>query len=146
MFDPNQSYDSTNRNIMATSHPNLSYQPNQTHLHPAMMTDLNIFMQQARHFSSQKKSEMLMTQKRKKNLQWLTKWDEFRKQKSVFVERALEILKHKRRVINLITLMALVEKVTQMRDNYHRRKEYMRAQFSAMMVAIKCKVRYQRVF
>lgn len=61
---------------------------------------------------------MLMTQKRKKNLQWLTKWDEFRKQKSVFVEKALDILKQKRRVINLLTLMALVEKVTQMRDNY----------------------------
>ena len=50
-------------------------------------------------------------------MKWLNKWDEFRSIKAQYADRALEILKRKRRVTNLIALMGLVRVVTGVREN-----------------------------
>lgn len=146
MFDQqNASNESTNR-VASQPHHYFNTQQRNIIVHPSMLESGLPLAFGMRHVCTLQKSEMIEHQRRLKNLQWLTKWDQFRSEKSIYVDRALEILKQKRRVINLIALMALVEKVRQIREHYEARKAYMRAQSSAMMIAIKCKVRYQRVF
>lgn len=47
MFDPNQSYDSSNHYQMAASQPQASQLPRDVHLHPAV-NDYTFYLQQAR--------------------------------------------------------------------------------------------------
>ena len=89
---------------------------------------------------------MLDNQKRLKSVQWLNKWDEFRQVKSQYVDKALELLKDKRRVINIIALIHLVQKMKDTRENYAKRRAYMKAQFTAILLAIRMKVKYQHNF
>ena len=61
------------------------------------MSDIKMQMNQdvmyARLYNSQQKAAMLDNEKRLRSVQWLTKWDEFRKEKSVWIDRVLAILK-----------------------------------------------------
>jgi len=40
-------------------------------------------------------------------MQWLNKWDEFRHIKRQYAERVLEILKSRRRVMNMIAMITV---------------------------------------
>ena len=42
-------------------------------------------------------------------MQWLNKWDQFRSIKMKYADRVLDILKSRRRVINIIALITLAK-------------------------------------
>lgn len=65
---------------------------------------------------------MLDNEKRLRSVQWLTKWEEFRKEKSVWIDKVLAILKQKRKVINLIALMKAVEMLKIQGELYKQKK------------------------
>ena len=83
-------------------------------------------------------------EKRLKSMQWLSKWDEYRQIKNAYVNRALELLKNRRRKINLITLMALVTQMKGLAENAMALKEYNIKKFASIILAIKMKVHYDR--
>ena len=90
----------------------------------AITAQLNQDAMQARLFNSQQRAEMLDNQKRLKSMQWLSKWDEFRHIKAQYVERALLMLKNRRRVINLVTIMQVHRRVKAIQDNVSKLLAY----------------------
>jgi hypothetical protein len=52
-----------------------------------------------------KRAEIINNQKRIKSMKSLSKWDEFRFIKGKYIEKAIKILKNRRRIINLISLI-----------------------------------------
>ena len=77
-------------------------------------------------------------------MQWLNKWDEFRHVKAQYVEKALLILKNKRRLINLITIMKAKQIIMGIKDNFAKLLEWNMNKLNEILIAIKLKVRYQR--
>ena len=75
-------------------------------------------------------------------MQYLGKWDVFRKEKGKYVDKALDLLKDKRRIINLVALIFLIKKIKEFEEKINARKEYMRAKFSSLKIAIRCKIKY----
>lgn len=83
---------------------------------------INLDVSFSRHLLTQKKAEMHDFESRQKKVQWLNRWDQFRKDKSIFVERALEILKQKRRVINLLALICLNNAIKSLNNKFDKSK------------------------
>ena len=79
-------------------------------------------------------------------MQWLNKWDQFRSIKMKYADRVLDILKSRRRVINIIALITLAKHLQGIQDNYTSLKRYRMGQFTQIIFAIKLKHRYNNVF
>lgn len=85
-------------------------------------------------------------QRRLKSQQWLTKWDDFRAQKSIYVARVLAILKSRRKAKNLIAIIVLSKFVRGIIANYGLIKEFNMKKFMEFMIAIRLYVKFQRRF
>ena len=75
-------------------------------------------------------------------MQWLNKWDEFRMIKMQYADQAIEIMKSRRRVMNLITLMSLATFIKGVQTNYVALKEYNMMLWAKVIIAAKLKYRY----
>lgn len=84
--------------------------------------------------------------RRLKSQQWLNKWDEFRVIKMKHVDRALQILKSRRRIINIISIIKLAQIVRGIILNYELIKAFNMRKFTEFIFAIRMYVRYQRNF
>ena len=96
--------------------------------------------------STQEKAQINDLARRLKSQQWLTKWDQFRVQKRLQVTKALKILKARRRVKNLITIIVLAKFVKGIIENYELIKAYNMRKFMEFMIAVRLYVRFQRKF
>ena len=101
-------------------------------------------MMYSRLYNSQQRAQMIDSQKRLKSMQWLNKWDEYRHIKAQYVEKALTVLKNKRRLISLITLMKTQQIVLGIKESFAKLLEYNMRKLNEILIAIKLKVRYQR--
>ena len=75
-------------------------------------------------------------------MNWLNKWDEFRQIKMQFVDKALELMKRNRRIINLLSLMTLIKFIRGIQDNYLKLREHNMQIWAKIIIACKLKVRY----
>ena len=96
--------------------------------------------------NSQHRAEQNQMARRLKSQHWLNKWDEFRILKMQHVDRALQILKSRRRIMNLITIIKLTQIVRGIIINYDLIKAFNMRKFTEFIIAVKMYVRYQRHF
>lgn len=106
-------------------------------------TQINHDILYSRLYNSQQRAQMIDSEKRMKSVQWLNKWENFRHEKGEYVQRALGILKKKRRVINVLTLMAMQIMVNGIIENYKVRWEYYQKKYAAIFIAIKFQVNFR---
>ena len=99
-----------------------------------------------RLFNSQQRAQIKDNEQRLKSMQWLNKWDEFRHIKRQYAEKVLHILKSRRRVMNLITMIIIGVHMKGIQDNYMSLKQYRMRQFTTVIYSIKLKHRYNNVF
>ena len=85
---------------------------------------------------------MVDSEKRLKSMQWLKKWDVFRQTKNEYVHKAIELLKGKRRIKNLVILMALKHLISYVGVTYRARYRFYRRKQAAIYIAIKLYGRY----
>jgi hypothetical protein len=72
-------------------------------------SQLNLDLLNTRLFNNIKRAEIINNQKRIKSMKSLNKWDEFRFIKGKYIERAIKILKNRRRIINQISLILILK-------------------------------------
>lgn len=96
--------------------------------------------------NSQQRAQYNDIQRRLKSQQWLGKWDEFRAIKRQHVDRVLQILKSRRRVINLISIIRLSKIVRGIINNYELIRAFNMRKFSEFLIAIRLRVHFQRRF
>lgn len=109
-------------------------------------SQLNQDLMHTRMHNSQQRAQYNDFQKRLKSQQWLSKWDEFRTVKRQFVDRVLQILKSRRRVINLIAIIKLAQIVRGIINNYELIKAFNMRKFSELMIAIRLYIHFQKRF
>lgn len=84
-------------------------------------SQLNLDLLNTRLFNNIKRAEIINNQKRIKSMKSLNKWDEFRFIKGKYIERAIKILKNRRRIINQISLI-LILKISKILQNQLQNK------------------------
>jgi hypothetical protein len=85
-------------------------------------------------------------EKRLKSVKWLNKWDDFRKIKMQFVERVVKLLKGRRRVTSLITLMTVVKQINGIKDNYMKLKKFNMNNMTKYIMTLRIYFKYKNVF
>ena len=78
-----------------------------------------------------------------KGEQWLSKWDNYRMIKNQYVEFALQVLKQRRKISNIIILMKLNTIVRALCQNVNKKREYNKMQFSKFLVNLKLQVHFK---
>lgn len=78
-----------------------------------------------------------------KGEQWLSKWDNYRAIKNEYVEFALQILKQRRKISNIIILMQLNTIVKALCQNVYKKREYNKRQFSKFLVNLRLQVHFK---
>jgi hypothetical protein len=85
-------------------------------------------------------------EKRLKSVKWLNKWDDFRKIKMQYVERVVKLLKVRRRVTSLITLMTVVKQINGIKDNYMKLKKFNMNNMTKYIMTLRIYFKYKNVF
>jgi hypothetical protein len=109
-------------------------------------TQLNQDIFYTRLFNSLQRANIKEDERRLKSMKWLSKWDEFRKIKMQYVDKIVKLLKDKRRIINLITLIKLVEQLRGIQDNYKKLKKYNMDNMTRYIMCMKMYFNYRNVY